>query len=362
MVGVPDASFYTQMAPIFLLQKISRIGQEPSRQPVIFRLGYLICLACLLVAYNAQAQQVGLSRLFYANATLRADYLVPVSTEGQEFGLTRTSMLGIIPIQSEVQAGFSLRKKFDLRAVHTVLLAQYTQNQPLMDGLKVPDSGFKTMSVSAIRLQASLKDRLWVYGAGLGMTESNETLFTPQPFFWGGAARMRLIGLKSQVLYGSVLTYNQKLRFVPVFGLNQRLSKEWRLTTLLPFMLSVNYHPTKWYSFDFLSGVGGYSGGFQLQTQEERRLFRQNYQQLKLGIAANVHALTVFNISAEAGVAGFRQLRTFNDARQTLDTAAPPLTPYVGVSVRYLTSQSKFSSKFISKLGLGGGKGAGINW
>ena len=331
--------------------------------PFLYRYVAGICLSYLGFGYTlVSAQQVGLSRLFYPNATLRADYIVPASTQGQEFGLSRTSILGVIPIQSEVQAGFSLRKKLDLRAVHTVLIAQYAQNQPTFDGLKAHETGYKTMSVNAIRLQASVKDKLWVYGAGLGLTESNETIFTPQPYFWGGAARMRLIGLKSQVLYGSAVIYNQRLRFVPVFGLNQRLNKEWRLTTLLPFMLSVNYHPTKWYSFDLLSGLNGYSGGFQLQTQEERRLFRQNYHQVKLGLAANVHALTVFNISAEAGLVGFRQLRTFNEARQALSATSLPFTPYVGVSVRYLTSQSKFSSKFIGKLGLGGGRGPDLNW
>ncbi|TDB69252.1 hypothetical protein EZE20_01220 [Arundinibacter roseus] len=315
-------------------------------------------LTCLL---SVHAQQLGLSRLFYPNVTLRADYVVPGQAAGsQEFGLTRTSGLGIIPIQSEVQAGFSFRKKFDLRAVHTVMIGQFTQIQPTFDGTKFPDNGYKTISVGAIRMQASVKDKLWVYGAALGVTESNETFFTPQPFFWGGGARMRIIGLRSQIAYGSILAYNQKLRFIPIFGINQRLGKQWRVTALLPFMATANYHPTKWFSVDMLAGVSGYSGGFQVQTAEEKLLRRQNYQHVKLGLAANVHALSVFNVSVEAGLAGFRQLRTFNSARENLTSTAPPATPYVGVSVRYLTSRSKFSSKFMGKLGLGE-KGI-INW
>lgn len=302
----------------------------------------------------AHAQQLGLSRLFYPNVTLSANYVVPSnSTTAPDFGLTRTSMLGIIPIQSEVQGSFSLKKKFDLRAVHTVLIGQFTQLQPTVEGKNFPDNGYKTISLGAIRMQASVKDRLWVYGAALGMTESNETFFTPQPFFWGGAARMRIIGLRSQIVYGSILAYNQKLRVVPVFGINQRLGKQWRATALLPFMADVNYHPTKWFSMDALAGINGYSGGFQVQTAEEKLLRRQNYQHVKLGLSANLHLLTVFNISAEAGVAGFRQLRTFNSARENLTSSHPPFAPYLGVSVRYLTSQSKFSSKFMGKMGLG---------
>jgi len=311
-------------------------------------------LLFVTITTSTQAQQLGLSRLFYPNATLSASYIAPTnSATTPDFGLTRTSFLGIIPIQSEVQGSFSLKKKFDLKAVHTVLIGQFSQLQPTVEGTKFPNNGYKTISLGAIRMQASVKDKLWVYGAALGMTESNETFFTPQPFFWGGAARMRIIGLRSQIVFGSILTYSQKLRVVPVFGINQRLSKKWRATALLPFMVDVNYHPTKWFSMDALAGVNGYSGGFQVQTAEEKFLRRQNYQHVKLGLAANLHLLTVFNISAEVGVAGFRQLRTFNGARENLTSSNPPLAPYAGVSVRYLTSQSKFSSKFIGKFGLG---------
>ncbi|MPR34122.1 hypothetical protein [Salmonirosea aquatica] len=323
--------------------------------PVLFAILLIALVPC------AQAQQLGLSRLFYPNGTLSASYIVPTnSATTQNFGLTRTSFLGIVPIQSEVQGSFSLKKKFDLRAVHTVLIGQYSQLQPTLDEKNFPDNGYKTISLGAIRMQASVKDKLWVYGAAIGMTESNETFFTPQPFLWGGAARMRIIGLRSQIVYGSILAYNQKLRVIPVFGINQRLGKQWRATALLPFMADVNYHPTKWFSMDMLAGVNGYSGGFQIQTAEEKILRRQNYQHVKLGLSANLHLLTVFNISAEAGVAGFRQLRTFNSARENLTSTHPPFAPYVGVSVRYLTSRSNFSSKFMGKLGLGE-KGV-VNW
>jgi hypothetical protein len=90
----------------------------------------LTCLLlCLIIP--AHAQHFSLSRLFYPNVTLKADYNVPSSLNGKnDYGVSRTGFFGIIPVQSEVQLGYSLRKKFDLRAVHTVVLAQYTQIQP----------------------------------------------------------------------------------------------------------------------------------------------------------------------------------------------------------------------------------------
>src|SRR5690606_37739240 len=147
-----------------------------------------------------------LSRLFYPNATLRAEHYVPAAAgPGADYGLTRTSLLGFVPIQSEVQAGFSLRKKFDLRAVHTLLYGHYSQITPTLGNISTPENGYKSVSLGVIRLQASLKDRLWVYGGGLGISESNDSFFTPQPHLWGGAARMRIFGLQTQLIYGSIL-------------------------------------------------------------------------------------------------------------------------------------------------------------
>lgn len=321
-----------------------------------------ILIICFSVASltSAKAQHFALSRLFYPNVTLKADYTVPSSLNGtQDYGVSRTGFFGIIPVQSEVQLGYSLRKKLDLRAVHTVVLAQYTQIQPTIDRKNDPENGYKTLSLGVIRLQASIKDRLWVYGGGLGMTETNETFFSPQPFFWGGAARMHILGLRTQIMYGSVLAYNQKLRFVPVFGINKGLGKHWRASALLPFMANVNYKATKWFNVDMLAGLNGYSGGFQIQTPEEKALRRENYRQIKVGVAANAHLFTVLNVSLEAGVTTFRQLRTFNSARENLTSYTPATTPYIGASVRYITSRSRLSSKFTRRMGLGE---AGINW
>jgi hypothetical protein len=320
----------------------------------------VVSLVLAVTFSSARAQQLSLSRLFYPNVTLRADYYVPSHVPGSpDFGLTRTSFFGMVPVQSEVQASFSLRKKLDLRAVHTLVVGQFSQLQPTFDGLKTPTNGYKTGSLGVIRLQASVKDRLWVYGAGLGMTETNETFFSPQPYLWGGAARMRIFGLQSQLIYGSVVVYNQKLRVVPVLGVNKRLGPQWRATAILPFMADVNYRINKWSNLDFIAGVNGYSGGFQVQTPEEKLLRRQNYQHLKLGVAANAHLFTVLNVSLEAGLTGFRQLRTFNSSNENLTAYAPAPTPYIGASVRYITSRSGISSQFTKRLGLGD---KGNNW
>lgn len=312
---------------------------------------------------TVNAQQLNLSRLFYPNATIRAEFH-PDARIGPDahYGLTRTSVLGLVPIQSEVQASFSLRKKFDLRAVHTLMYGYYGQLSPSVNGLETPQNGYKSVSLGVIRLQASLKDRLWVYGGGLGISESNETFFTPRPHLWGGAARMHLLGLQTQLFYGSILSYNQKLQIVPVFGINKRFNKNWRATAILPFSATVRYNAKKWLSMEALAGLNGYSSGFKIAapaTPELERLNRQNYRHVKVGMAVNAHLLSVFNVSLEGGVTTFRSLRSYGETGQLFEKSQPAAAPYVGVSLRYITSKSKLSSKFTRRLGIGE---SGLNW
>ena len=324
------------------------------------RLRLCVPFFLIFIFPHARAQHFALSRLFYPNATLRADLMAEANMgNNQRFGLTRTSFNAIIPLRSEVDVAFSLRKKLDLRARHFLMLANASQINPSINSTITPDNGYKTFSAGVLMLQASLRDRLWIYGGGLGLTESNETFFTPQPFFWGGGARMRILGIHTQIAYGTVLIYNQKIRFVPIFGINKRINKQWRVSALLPFRADVNYRFNEWLNFDMIGAFDGYSAGFQEVTSVEKMLRRSNYQQVKFSVAANAHLFTVFNVSLEAGLGTFRQVRTFNAARQNLGTQNPNIAPFIGASVRYISSKSKLSSQFTRKLGFGE---SGINW
>ena len=74
---------------------------------------------------------------------------------------------------------------------------------------------------------------------------------------------------------------------------------------------------------------------------------------LNFSIAANAHVLKVFNFSLEGGIAGARALRTFNATNEKIADTGPGAGPYFGASVRYVTTKSKFSSKFLNKVGIG---------
>jgi Domain of unknown function (DUF6268) len=316
----------------------------------------LIFLFLVTLLHNSFAQNNTLSQLFYPNITLgvRSYKNAPLGLTGSndEYSLTRQSISGFVPIRSEVQVGIGFRKKLDIKAVHTVLGVNVVQNDPILT-TKSDQTGFKTVAASVIQMQASLRDRLWVYGGGIGFSESNETFFSPQPFFWGGASRMRVLGLHTQILYGSAVVYNQKFRLVPIFGFNKKVGKDWRFSGILPFQASVNKKFSEWFNLEASASMKGYSAGYQQVVGAEKVPRKENYQHLNISLSANAHVLKAFNLSVEGGIAGLRKLNTFNASHERVSDFQPATGPYIGASVRYITSKSKFSSKFLNKMGIG---------
>ena len=312
-----------------------------------------ICFITIISVVKTFAQTPSLSQLFYPNITLRAEYTPEsVSDNGTKFGFNRTSAVGIIPLNTEFSAGFGFGKKLDIQARHNLLIANVSQINPSFNGLEKPDGGYKTFGATFIQLKASLREKFWLYGVGGGVTQSNETFFNPQPYFYGGAARLRILGIKTQILYGTAIIYNQKFRIIPIFGFTKGLGSDWKISGILPFRASVSYKVSPWLHVDFNSVFDGYSAGFQEYTVTEKLIRRQNYQKVRFSLSANANFLNVFNLGLEGGLGTFRHIKTFNSANETLTNLSLPAAPYVGVSLRYITSKSKMSSKFMKGTGI----------
>ena len=313
----------------------------------------LIYVISAIFATKATAQTPSLTQLFYPNITLRADYLPEVvSDKGTKFGFVRTNALGIVPLTTEISAGFGFGKKLDIQAKHNLLITNVSQLNPTIDGLEKPEGGYKTFGATFIQLKASLREKFWLYGIGGGATQSNETFFNPQPYFYGGAARLRIFGLKTKILYGTAIIYNQKFRIIPIFGFTKALGSYWKISGILPFRASLTYKANPWLHVDFNSVYDGYSAGFQEYTTSEKLIRRQNYQQVRFSLSANANFLNVFNLGIEGGLGTFRQLKTFNAANETLSNLSLWASPYLGLSLRYITSKSKLSSKFMKGTGI----------
>lgn len=314
----------------------------------------LFCFSIMvLVGFSAFCQTPSLSQLFYPNITLKTEIMPDVSmSNGHQFGLNRSAALGIIPLSTEISAGIGFGKKADIQAKHTLLIANLAQINTTVDGKEQPDGGYKTMGLTYVQLKASLREKFWVYGVGGGVTQSNETFFNPQPYFYGGAARLRILGLRTQILYGTAIVYSQKFRIIPIFGFTKSLGDDWKVSGILPFRASVSYKANKWLHLDFNTVYDGFSAGYQEYSAAEKLVRRQNYQHVKFTLSANAHVLNVFNLGIEGGLSAFRQVKTFNTANENLVTSTMPATPYLGLSLRYITSKSKLSSKFMKGTGI----------
>lgn len=299
------------------------------------------------------AQTPSLSQLFYPNITLRAEFMPETSlSNGQRFGFNRTTAVGVMPLSTEIQAGIGFGKKADIQAKHSLLIANLAQINTTIDGKDQPDGGYKTLGVTYVQLKASLREKLWVYAVGGGITQTNETFLNPQPYFYGGAARLRILGLRTQILYGTAIIYNQKFRIIPVFGFTKALGDDWKVSGILPFRASLGYKAKPWLHLDFNSIYDGYSAGYQEYAIPEKMIRRQNYQQVRFTLSANAHVLNVFNVGVEGGLTAFRKVKTFNSANENLSTSSLPVAPYLGLSIRYITSKSKVSSKFLKSTGI----------
>ncbi|MDI9873873.1 DUF6268 family outer membrane beta-barrel protein [Flectobacillus rivi] len=310
-------------------------------------------ISLMALGLYAQAQNNSISQIFYPNITIKTEAIPSANMgDGKDFGLTRTSTLGFVPLSTDFNVGIGFGKKFDIQAKHTFLVANLSQINPTISGKETPSGGYKTLSAGVFQLKASLRDKFWLYGGGLGITESNETFFSPQPFLWGGAARVRVLGLNTQIMYGTAVVFNQKFRIIPIFGFNKRINEDWRISGILPFQVTGTRKITEWFNLGGNIALGGYSGGFQELGTGEKLARKENYQQVKFTVSANAHVLKVFSFSLEGGIVTFRQDKIFNSAVENLQTYHPGTAPYIGASVRYISNKNSMGAKLMSKLGI----------
>ena len=133
--------------------------------------------------------------------------------------------------------------------------------------------------------------------------------------------------------------------------MRKKLGKDWRISGLLPFQASVSRKITDWFNVSGNVSYNGFSGGFQEILGTEKLPRKENYSQVKFGLAANFHLLKVINLSLEGGLASFRNLAIKNAFGENIASFSPETAPYFGMSFRYIASKSSVSSKLLGKIG-----------
>jgi hypothetical protein len=304
----------------------------------------------LMFSSAAVAQNYSISQLFYPNINLSYRNTLGVNKEtSQNQDYTRSGAMAFIPLRTELQAGIGFRKKLDIRAIHTVAAVNYANHQSAYNTLDT----YKTVGVHVLQLNASLRDKVWLYGGGVGYTEASKSFFTPSPLLWGGAARLRVFTPNSMIIYGSAIMFNQKLQLIPIIGANQKLGKHWRISGILPFQASVSYKLNNWCNAEWHTALRGYTAGYKEGlTNSPVVNLREHYQQINSGLSVNFHVAKAINLSLEGGYAFDPKVKTLDASGNTIEKTSAENSPFVGVSLRYITSKSKLSSKFMNRIGL----------
>ena len=75
------------------------------------RICFTISLSAL--GLHANAQNNSISQIFYPNITIKTEAIPSANMgDGKDFGLTRTSTLGFVPLSTDFNVGIGFRKKF----------------------------------------------------------------------------------------------------------------------------------------------------------------------------------------------------------------------------------------------------------
>lgn len=314
-----------------------------------------IVLLCLLAAgYSAQGQLFTPTRIFASGINLRAEVMPTAAlSDTAKFGYARFNVQGIIPIRGG--AGLKLHN-FQLRKIDVEINQMFLA---VNIGYRAPTFSFPNPEISPVRqpfytasaaltgIHASLRDKIWLYAVGIGVSETDELLNrkTARPYGMGGAVRVHIVGLRTQWFYGGgVLLEPGRITPAPIAGVQTRLfTKNTRLTIILPLQATLAQRLNKKTWGEIGVSAGGFNTGYRAAAFGPNAI-RLAYRQVKGSVSLNFSPIKPVNLSVEAGVAGLRSLKVTR-AGDTLREYTPAMSPFVAVSAYFNMSKSLLDSR-----------------
>jgi hypothetical protein len=74
-------------------------------------------ISLMALGLYAQAQNNSISQIFYLILPIKTEAIPSANMgDGKDFGLTRTSTLGFVPLSTDFNVGIGFGKKFDIQA------------------------------------------------------------------------------------------------------------------------------------------------------------------------------------------------------------------------------------------------------
>ncbi|MFT4033507.1 MAG: hypothetical protein QM669_13895, partial [Siphonobacter sp.] len=308
-----------------------------------------LSICAFLLATTTYAQlSLTPTRIFASGINLRAE-VTPAArmNDTARLGYSRFNVQGIIPLRGG--AGVKLHnfrlRKIDVEVNQMFLAVNLGYRTPNFSFEK-NDPGIYTVSAAITGIHASLRDKIWLYAAGLGVSEP-EALLTyskARPYGMGGAVRVRIAGLRTQWFYGGAIIFEPgRITPIPIGGINTRIAKGSRLTLVLPLLMSYSQKlaPKVWGEVGM--AAGGFNAGY-LSPSFNPNAIRLAYRQGKASFTLNYSPIKPIQLSVEAGVTGVRSLKVMRAGdvlqKHTINTA-----PFMAVSCYFSMSKSLLDSK-----------------
>ena len=311
-----------------------------------------LTLLWVLAALAAQAQiTLTPARIFASGVNLRAEFIPAASlNDSARFSSVRYNVQGIVPIRGG--AGIKLHN-FNLRKIDIEF------NQMFLAfnlGYRVPEFSFEkdpqplyTVAAAITGIHASLRDKIWLYGVGIGGTETadNLTVKRVKPYGMGGAERVKIAGLRTQWFYGGAVLFEPgRITPVPIVGVNTRITKNSQLMVAFPFLATYSHKVGKKTWAEVGLATGGFNAGYQL-PEFSAATARLAYRQGKGSFSLNYNPVKPIQLSAEVGVTAFRNMKVMQ-AGEVLQKWPVGTSPFLALSC-YVN----FSRSLLDKRGFG---------
>ncbi|PMD92751.1 hypothetical protein BWI97_19380 [Siphonobacter sp. BAB-5405] len=288
------------------------------------------------------------SRIFASGINVRAEVTPAASiNDTARLGYSRFNVQGIIPIRGGAGVKFH---NFNLRKIDVEINQMFLA---INAGYRMPnfsfdknDQGIYTVSAAITGIHASLRDKIWVYAVGLGVSET-EDLFSfskARPYGVGGAVRVRIAGLRTQWFYGGAVVFEPgRITPIPIGGINARIAKNTRLTLILPLQASIAQKVSKQTWLEAGIAAGGFNAGY-LTPNLNPNAIRLAYRQGKASFTVNYSPIKPVQLSFEAGMTGLRTLKTMR-AGDVLEKFTINSSPFMAVSCYFNLSKSVLDSR-----------------
>lgn len=309
----------------------------------------LLTLFTLLLASTTYAQlSLTPTRIFASGVNIRAEVTPSARmNDTARLGYSRINIQGIVPIRGGAGVkfhNFNLRK-IDVEINQMFLVVNACYRQPNFSFDK-NDQGIYTGSLVLTGIHASLRDKIWLYAAGLGVSETDELLnfSKARPYGMGGAVRVRIAGPRTQWFYGGAVVFEPgRITPIPIAGINTRIAKGTRLMLVLPLQASVSQKITKKVWGEVGIAAGGFNAGYMTPNLNPNAL-RLAYRQGKASFTVNYSPIKPVQLSFEAGMTGMRTLKTMR-AGDVLEKFNINSSPFMAVSCYFNLSKSILDSR-----------------